>query len=117
VDIGATRISTVLRHAAVEPTPVYRIVTVSATAARPSGPEPPAKRVRIHEELERLHAVDLDHGDALAIAALQVGIPGDVDLLEVERDLGTHLLEDPARALAEVAALGRVQTDAPRRYG
>ena len=84
---------------------------------RSSGPEPAAQRVRVHEERERLLAVDLDDRDALAIAALQVGIPGDIDLLEVERDVGADLLENPARALAEVAARGRVQTDASEGYG
>ena len=69
------------------------------------------------EERERLLAVDLDHRDALAIAALQVGIPGDVDLLEGKGNVGADLRENPARALAEVAARGRVQTDASEGYG
>ena len=61
-------------------------------------------------------AVDLDHGQPLAVARLQLGVAADVDLDEVEPPLRPHLLEDGASALAEVAALRSVEDD-PRAYG
>ena len=60
---------------------------------------------------ERLLAVDHNHGQTLAIAPLELGIASDVDLLELERDLGPHVVEHASRALAEVAALGEVEVD------
>jgi hypothetical protein len=50
-------------------------------------------------------AVDLDHRDPLAVRRLELRVPADVDLSQLEAELPaqpTHLLE---RALAEVAAL------------
>jgi hypothetical protein len=38
-------------------------------------------------------------------------------VLELEVELGAHLLEHAASALAQVAALGREERDAARRYG
>ena len=61
-------------------------------------------------------AVDLDDGQPLAVARLQLGVAADVDLDQVERPLRPHLLEDGASALAEVAALRSVEDD-PRAYG
>jgi hypothetical protein len=50
-------------------------------------------------------AVDLDHRDPLAVRRLELRVPADVDLSQLEAELHAqpaHLLE---RALAEVAAL------------
>ena len=79
------------------------------TALTPS--EAPAERVRVDEERELLHPVDRDDGDPLAEAALELGIPFDVDLLELEGDVAPNLLDDAGRALAEVAAGRRVERD------
>jgi hypothetical protein len=56
------------------------------------------------EVREDLLAVHEDDGNALAIAALEVGVIGDVDVLELERELGSDLGEHPPGALAQVAA-------------
>ena len=69
------------------------------------------------EEGKRLLAVDLHHRDALAVPALELGVPADVDLVEVERDVGADLFEHAACALAQVAPRGAVQADAPCGYG
>ena len=61
-------------------------------------------------------AVDLDHGEPLAVARLEARIAADVDLDEVERPPRPHLLEDRASTLAEVATLRPVEDDA-RGYG
>ncbi len=71
----------------------------------------------MHEELERVLAADLDDRDPLAVSALQLGVTRDVDLLEPERDIATDALEDAPGALAEMAALGRVEADERVRYG
>jgi hypothetical protein len=68
----------------------------------------------VHEERERLLAVDRDDGKTLAVAPLKLGVPADVDLLELERDLRANLGEHPFRALAEVAAGRVVEGYAPR---
>jgi hypothetical protein len=57
----------------------------------------------VDEVGEGLLAVHEDDGNALAITALEVGVVGDVDLLELERELSSHLGEDPPGALAQVA--------------
>ena len=54
-------------------------------------------------------AVDLDHRKPLAVAHFEVRIAADVDLDEVERPPRTHLFEDRASALAEVAAGSSVE--------
>jgi hypothetical protein len=71
----------------------------------------------MHEVGERLLPVDEDDWDALAVAGLELGIAGDVDVLELEGQFGAHLLEHAVRAFAQVAARGRVERDAARRYG
>jgi hypothetical protein len=73
--------------------------------------EPPAENIRDDEVRERLLPVDGDDGDALAVAALELGVAADLDLFQLERDLGAHALEHAARALAEVAAGGGVEGD------
>jgi hypothetical protein len=61
-------------------------------------------------------AVDLDDGEPLPVARLQVRIAADVDLDQVERLPRPHLLEDRASPLAEVTTLRAVEDDA-RGYG
>ena len=48
-------------------------------------------------------AVDLDHGQPLAITRLELRLAGDVDLLELEGLLATELGQLRSRALAEMA--------------
>jgi hypothetical protein len=71
----------------------------------------------VHEELERLLAADLDDRDSLPVPALEPGVTGDVDLLELERDVATDALDDAPGALAEVAPLGRVEANEREGYG
>jgi len=56
-------------------------------------------------------AVDLDDREPLAVAGLELRVARDVDLLELEAELGAELLELPARPVAEVAALCVVERD------
>jgi hypothetical protein len=74
-----------------------------------------AKRTRVDVVHEGPLTVDLDHGQPLPVPRLQLRIPSDVDLFEVEGDLGACVLDDRASTLAEVAPLRVVQPDAP--YG
>ena len=60
-------------------------------------------------------AVDLDDRQPLPESRLEVGIAADVDLLELERNVGADALEHAAGALAEVAALRVVENDATDR--
>jgi hypothetical protein len=57
----------------------------------------------VDEVGEGFLAVHEDDGNALAIATLEVGVVGDVDVLELERELGSDLGEHPSGALAQVA--------------
>jgi hypothetical protein len=56
-------------------------------------------------------ARDLDDGKPFAVARLELGIPADVHLLEVEAQLRPRLFERRASPLAEVAALRRIEND------
>jgi predicted Zn-dependent peptidase len=47
---------------------------------------------------------------------LQLGVAGDVDLVELERQLRPHLVERRPRTIAEVAPVSAVEDDA-RGYG
>ena len=60
-------------------------------------------------------AVDLHHRQPLPVRGFEVGIAADVDLLELERNVGADALEHAAGALAEVAALRVVENDATDR--
>ena len=60
-------------------------------------------------------AVDLDHGNQLAIARLELGVTVDRDLGELEPELVAKLEELRVRPFAEVASLGLVE-DNPRRW-
>jgi hypothetical protein len=80
--------------------------------------EPPPERGRVDVVRERLLAVDRHDGDALAVAALELGVAADVDLVELEREVAPDVLEDAPRGGAKVAALGREERDAVSgRYG
>ena len=61
-------------------------------------------------------AVDLDHGQPLAVAGLELGIAGDVDLLELEVLLAAQLGQLRSRALAEMAVGGVVEGDPDYGY-
>jgi hypothetical protein len=75
----------------------------------------PAQGGRVDEVDEGALAADLDDGQPLPVARLQVGIAVDLDLLEGAPELR---LERRPRALAEVAAAAAVEDDVPRqRYG
>ncbi|HVN60709.1 MAG TPA: hypothetical protein VMT59_05570 [Gaiellaceae bacterium] len=73
--------------------------------------QPPAERVRVNVVGEDPLAVELDDRERLAVAGLELRVARDVDLLELEAELGAKLLELPARPLAEVAALCVVERD------
>jgi hypothetical protein len=60
-------------------------------------------------------AVDLDDGEQLAVTRLEFGVAFDVDLLELEAELGAHLSHGVPRALAQVTARGPVEPNS--RYG
>ena len=70
-----------------------------------------AQSVRRNEVDERLHAVDLDHRDQLAVARLELRIVVDSDLHELEPELVTQRDDGLAGALAQVAPGGPVQPD------
>ena len=65
---------------------------------------------------ERTLAVDLDDGQPLAIARLELGIAADVDLFELELELRSRRGDRRTRSLTEMAAVGVVENDA-RGYG
>jgi hypothetical protein len=64
-------------------------------------------------EDESSPAVDLDNGEPLAVLRLQRRVAGDVDLFELEAELVAQRVQLRAGALAEVAARGVVEADAP----
>jgi hypothetical protein len=76
-----------------------------------------AQRVLVHEVRESALAVDLDDWDQLAVASLELGVAGDVDLRQVEAVLAADAANDCERALAEVAVPRVVDDDAVQRYG
>jgi hypothetical protein len=65
---------------------------------------------------ERAPAVDLDHRQPFAVDLLELGIAADVDLRQLEGEVAVSVRDDPARPVAEVAALRVVEADV-RRYG
>jgi hypothetical protein len=69
----------------------------------------------VHEVREGTLAVDLDDGQPLSVTSLQLRVAGDVDLLELERLVGTRGLDHPPGRRAEMAASRVVEDDA--RYG
>ena len=91
--------------------------TLPSAAGEPSaaGAEPPAKPVRVDEVREGALSVDLDDREQLAEAGLELRVAGDVDDLELERELGSDSVDDLERSLAERAAVRGVDPD--DRYG
>jgi hypothetical protein len=73
------------------------------------------KRLRLDVVRESLDAVDLHDRDQLPIARLQLRIPGDVDLSQVEVELVAEAGERLLRPLAEVAPRRVIEDDF--RYG
>ncbi len=69
----------------------------------------------MNEVRERLHTVDGDDGDALAVALLQLRVAADVGLLQLERDFGANLLEDASCGLAKVTFAREVEPDLVHR--
>jgi len=67
--------------------------------------------LRRNEVDERLHAVDLDHRDQLAVTRFELRVTIDRDLLEVEPELVTQRDDGLAGTLAQVAASSPVQPD------
>ena len=76
----------------------------------------PNKRGLVEVVDEGPLAVDLDHRQPLAVAPLQLGVTGDVDLSELEVRVRGDRNERLPRPLAQVAAW-RVVEDDLRRYG
>ena len=94
-------------------------VTSAASAGQfvtPLRAQTAAQGVRRDVIDERPLAVDLDHGQPLAVARLELRIARDVDLLEREGHLRAYLVEDRPRPLAQVAPGGGVEDDRVR-YG
>jgi hypothetical protein len=73
------------------------------------------QRFRIDEVREGPLAVDLDDRQPLPIAILELRVPRDVDLLQLEGLLSTCRVQDAPRRRAEVAAVRVVEGDV--RYG
>jgi hypothetical protein len=70
----------------------------------------------VHVVREDPLAVDLDHGQPLAVARLELGLTGDVDFLELEGLLGAQLGQLRPRALTEMAVGGVVEGDPDYGY-
>jgi hypothetical protein len=73
------------------------------------------KRIRIDVVDKCPLAVDLHHGQPLTVPAFELGVASDVDLFQLERDLGANALDDPASTLAQMAAVGVVERDSTDR--
>jgi hypothetical protein len=65
----------------------------------------------IDEELEQLLAVQLEHGTALSIGAVELRVERHIDLRELERMVGAHPLHDRAGFVAQVASGLAVERD------
>jgi hypothetical protein len=70
-----------------------------------------AEGVRLDVVGETAPSVDLDHRQPFAVLGLEGGIPGDVDLAQVEAELLPERRDDAAGALAQVAARGVIDDD------
>jgi hypothetical protein len=86
----------------------------AASSRTSSGKASPETRL-VDEVCERLLPVDLDDRQPLAIAGFELGVAGDVDLLELERNRLCNGGQRLARAFTKVAAGRVVENDA--RYG
>jgi hypothetical protein len=78
---------------------------------KPLAAEACPERVRIDEVGEGRLTVDLDHGEELPVALLELRITTDVDELELEAELSLCLTQHFERALAEVAVRRVVERD------
>jgi hypothetical protein len=78
--------------------------------------KPAPERIGLDEVRERLRAVDLHDRKQGPVPALELGVAGDVHLLQLEGLLGAHGLEHPARGRAEVALRRVVEDDAGYGY-
>src|SRR5919109_629809 len=86
---------------------------LAAVALRPR--DLPPERVLGNEVDERALPVDLDHWQPLAVVLLELRIPGDVDLVELEAELLAQRVQRLARAVAQMAALRPEQGHASGR--
>src|SRR5438552_3289352 len=66
-------------------------------------PQSPAQLSVGQPILERLTVVDEQHGDLHSKARLQVGVAGDVDLLQLTAELGGDRLHDLFHVVAQMA--------------
>jgi hypothetical protein len=64
---------------------------------------------------ERALAVDLDDGQPLAVASLELRVAGDVDLVQLEAELLAQRPDRSASPLAKVTTLGVVNDDGSQR--
>ena len=98
-----------------------RSLRAAATQPRCSGlsisllGESSSQRVGIHEVRERPLPVDLDDGQVLSVARLELWLATDVDEFELEPELVLGAAHDLERTHAEVT-VGRV-IEADARYG
>jgi len=91
--------------------------TLPATAEEPlPEAQTSTQRVGVDEVGEGALSVDLDHGQELPVARLELGSPGDVDELELEAELRMHLLDDLDRTFAEAAVGGVIDGDVSGRF-
>ncbi len=84
---------------------------LQSPCSSPSLCEPSAERFGVHVVREDPLAVDLDHGQPLAVARLELRLAGDVDLLQLEALFAAQLGQLRPRALAEMAVGGVVEGD------
>jgi hypothetical protein len=70
-----------------------------------------AERVDLEVVREAAAAVDLDDREPLAVFGLEGLVATDVDLPQLEAELGLQLPQPPERGLAEVAPLRVVDDD------
>ena len=73
--------------------------------------QPPAKRFGLDVVDEQPLPVELDDGQPLAVARLEIGVAVDRDLLDLEAELGAQLRELRPGPLAERAALRVIERD------
>ena len=91
---------------------MYQRLRGDASESLQGAPE----RVRLHVIRESCAPVDLDRGNQLAIARLELRDTADVHPLELEPELRLQRVELRQGAVAQVAAL-RVVDDDARGYG
>ncbi len=70
-----------------------------------------AERIRLDEVREGPRTVDLDDREPLAVLALELRIPADVDLCELEAQLLSRRLHYAERGGAQMAAVRVVEDD------